>query len=430
MSDMDFYDMRREAINHKYLAFVSLTLVIWECIIALKGEIRFIWRCPSWKTKVTYLFARYFAIGYLSVNLALTFKWTTLFPVPRSMCIRWYAQHISAYSAQYVVSHVTLLRRVFDLNKGRDVAFTFVAFHLAEGASVVFSSKRSVGAMTFDPTCSALSVSKDSFLFLAFFVSGQVMIWSLIIRRVWKPDGRDSPPLDVRAKLYRVWYEGDGKAAWAACFIGIVVNGVYSYARQRVEPTYTFGWPISFLSIATCRYILSLEKEAYIRSRFSRRNSKGKERAIQPPDDIEDGIEITTTTNAVGPSNLMGRHGFARSSRSRSSVLSSDWAQPIGLHSLVTIASTASTEPPSEVMLYTSPTNSIMSYERRRSRTASMGTQETELTEITAPSGSNVSTDIEIGSMHTSSSVNSEELRDFWNETWNRTAHQAGSFIG
>jgi hypothetical protein len=179
-----------------------------------------------------------------------------------------------------------------------------------------------------------------------------------------------------------------------------------------------------------------MEKAAYIRSRFSRPNSKGKERATQPPDDIEDGIEITTTINPAGPSNLVGRHGFARSSQSaRSSVSSFNWLHPVGLHSLMTVTSTMSTEP-TEPALYTSPTNSIMSYERRQSRTASTETRESGQTEITAPSRGSVrslagtGTSIEIGSMHTSSSVNSEELRDFWNETWNGTANQVESFMG
>lgn len=122
------------------------------------------------------------------------------------------------------------------------MAFTFAAFHLAELAGVVVSSKGSVAAMAFDPACRPLSISKDAFLFLSaqfflsfflhltvytsasffchsgFFLSGQSLIWSLIIRRVWKPDGANSPRLSVRAKLYRLWNEGDGKAAWAVCF--------------------------------------------------------------------------------------------------------------------------------------------------------------------------------------------------------------------
>lgn len=118
------------------------------------------------------------------MNVAFSFKWTSRFPVPKSMCLRWYVLHTSAFIMQYVASHVTLLRRgtpsshrsiaqthllsriVLDLNKGRDVAFTFIAFHLAELVGVFFSSKGTVSAMEFDSTCHALSVRKDAFLFL------------------------------------------------------------------------------------------------------------------------------------------------------------------------------------------------------------------------------------------------------------------------
>lgn len=66
MSDIDISNLKREAMKHKYLAsktlnlrirksciadaisvastVVSLTLIVWECLIALKNEVRFIWR--------------------------------------------------------------------------------------------------------------------------------------------------------------------------------------------------------------------------------------------------------------------------------------------------------------------------------------------------------------------------------------------------
>lgn len=57
----------------------------------------------------------------------------------------------------------------------------------------------------------------------------------------------------------------------------------------------------------------------------------------------------------------------------------------------------------------------------RRSSISSYTTQETE---ITVPSmGSRISTDLDIGSMHSSSSASSEELRQFWNEVWSAEEH-------
>lgn len=57
-------------------------------------------------------------------------------------------------------------------------------------------------------------------------------------------------------------------------------------------------------------------------------------------------------------------------------------------------------------------------------RQPSISTRATEETEITAPSiGARSSLDIEIGSLHSSSSAASEELREFWNEVWSGNEH-------
>jgi hypothetical protein len=70
-----------------------------------------------------------------------------------------------------VISFHTLLifpaRTVFELNQGRNAAFTFAAFQLTELVGVIFGTKGVVSSMTFDPTCHAtVLVSKDAFVFL------------------------------------------------------------------------------------------------------------------------------------------------------------------------------------------------------------------------------------------------------------------------
>ncbi|KAF5310896.1 hypothetical protein D9619_008185 [Psilocybe cf. subviscida] len=249
--------------------------------------------------------------------------------------------------------------------------------------------------------------------------------------------------------------------SWTLCLVAIVLGTSHSFAVQRVVPVYVFTVPATVMSVGTCRNIIRVEKERDPRANFTKAintaegNYKGKRlvdedqsrgdapptqnkrrhsyrprpaAAIPSPSDPEASesslqrfsSELRRLDLDTVVSNFPYLHGaqsyISKLKRNRGSMVTAiansatnyspqSSSNPGSLH----IASiwTASDSGPSLCATYAVKPEATDARDQH------------DMMEQTT-SASN----IQIGSQHSSSSVNSAELRQFYNHMWN-----AGSFM-
>ncbi|KAF5318742.1 hypothetical protein D9619_010647 [Psilocybe cf. subviscida] len=437
MVDSNFQGYAKDVVHHGYASVVVLTVVLCECLSTLEDEVQYIWLSPWSKTKCTYLFARYFAVVYLTANFVFSLVWPPPLPVSQPRCTSWHLQNISCFYAQYIASHITLSRRILETYEVRNIGSALLVFHAAELAGGVVSGKDTLSVMSFNGVCDMVNVPKNVFVFVAMLLLSQVLMWGLILSGHSRRGGADAPRADFREMVYRMWYDGEAKVAWAICCLFFVANAYRGNAGQAVKPIYLFVWPICLLSIGTCRYILSMERNANTHARISSPKCNSAERELHTCNDGNSAEDLSLGSYCPEPcepqasvdsTTSTGPYVMRVSSSDSFETLTLDslkWKHPSCLQGAFDGGikmSDSSSDVSSDLTRRTSTTSTSSSMSTLR--LSSISSHMTQETEITAPSiGTRSSIDIDIGSLHSSSSVTSEELRDVWNEVWSGDEH-------
>ncbi|KAF5310894.1 hypothetical protein D9619_008187 [Psilocybe cf. subviscida] len=229
-------------------------------------------------------------------------------------------------------------------------------------------------------------------------------------------------------------------------FAAIVLKTSHSFAYRRLAPIYVFMFPVALLSIGTCQYILRIERDRYIRKtlievvdiddlNIRMAGDKSKQRVVEDqlsaiphsyPADLPlpmsdpESLSIRTSQSQTGGHHLdtvstnfpylYGAESY-KLKRNRTSMATANTTNYSG--SSLDVVS----RPPSVGTLRGSSPR-LNTGAAVDSAIANAWNQNNIVDETLSMS------DIEIGSLHSSSSVDSEELRQFYGNAWN-----AGPFM-
>ncbi|TFK36455.1 hypothetical protein BDQ12DRAFT_725201 [Crucibulum laeve] len=238
----------------------AVVIIIWDMLLLFNDEYIHIWRAPSFTLKWIYIFARYFALLFQLTSYYIITHILSQPPISESVCFVWIFMQTAGTLIMLAVIEGVLMLRVYALHSQDAAAgWLLVAVFLVQRAIAVVLPVRIPEYVRFDEICRAKYETGDVVIFGVALLVTQVVIWTMTFKkRNVRKESRSNSRF-VRLLLR------DG--AWA--FGGIIalysVTVPYSLL-VGISSHVAFSWPISLLSIVTCRIIINMQglKEAVI----------------------------------------------------------------------------------------------------------------------------------------------------------------------
>ncbi|KAF5310757.1 hypothetical protein D9619_008171 [Psilocybe cf. subviscida] len=428
-------------IRHLHLV-AAISVILWECLITFRQEVKYVWHCQSRMTKYIFWFCRYCVVGYFMACLFFGTQWILQIPISRNDCKKWFLIHVTSISLLTIGSQLILVRKVFNLyEKSTLLAFALFGLHCTQGASSLVLSYHMSASMNFNPICNSRHVPNSVLFIIGFITCNQCITWALILRK-------------VRLRLFpscRRHLRTSGayvRMSWGLCLVAIILGTSHSFAMQRCALVYVFTFPIVVLSIGTCRYILRIEKD------------RGTcEKVAEDVDIVESkGEQIVGKEQShisVPPVQDRHRHSYPPPQQAEilppildpGALSTRTFVYQTGGHGLDVMASNLPyLDDAQSSRLNRSRRNMTTTTNDDPSRSSSAGERAVSVrTSLSQGSGAGAgsvlhagaadsvdaanltddtqeiqsASNIEIGSLHSSSGVNSEELRQFYNDAWN-----------
>ncbi|KAF8154428.1 hypothetical protein B0H34DRAFT_716445 [Crassisporium funariophilum] len=370
-----------------YSSLSALILFIWDHFNTLPDGIAYLgsfgmysapWTLFTWP----YLFARYIGLIFQLTNNFVLFTRISQLPVSYDVCKGWYAFQILALWCLFSASDMVVMLRVYELyQRSWRIGLSLITLHSFEALIASICGWRTLNALSFDPACNAWDIPVEAIVFAASVIISQCTIWTLTLM---KRDVKDGERASIMKTILR-----DLKWAWAWFILLSVFGAVipYFFIRQYIKPHLIFSWPMTILSIATYRLVLNMHKTP------------------KTPPNICKSVEVP-------PKRRLHIQDVEQARRPRSQRR----VRP-HLHSTHLI----------ELGRISAHTNNIsLAHSSSAAHTSfypsvfddGYSTKET-CTDDTSEDGNDVGMlpieDIEIGSLHTSSSMDSRQMRAFWN---------------
>ncbi|KAF5310897.1 hypothetical protein D9619_008184 [Psilocybe cf. subviscida] len=249
--------------------------------------------------------------------------------------------------------------------------------------------------------------------------------------------------------------EAHAKLSWGLCLIPILYNSSLSFAHQRVAPVYIFTFPTVVISIGTCRYFLQGEKYRDTREKlvqtvdtaegrvkqsvverqrsssgFDTLHTQSQHRPLYPPcppaempwpaSDPE-ALSIQASEFQTGGysldtivSNFPYLHGarfYYSKNRNRRSMATTVSISTIGTNHSLRASSDRANQRTASVNVSHSRDPEICSVLHAGAADSADGDNQNDETDETESA-----CNIEIGSLHSSASVTSEQLRRFYGD--------------
>ncbi|KAF5310756.1 hypothetical protein D9619_008170 [Psilocybe cf. subviscida] len=290
--------------------------------------------------------------------------------------------------------------------------------------------------MSFNPICNGYNVPTSVLSIIAVVAFNQCLTWSLIL---WKVRLR-------RMRRMRSTSGGHARISWGLCLVAILLGTSHSFAIQRCVFVYVFTLPTVVVSIGTCRYILQVERDSRkraeaIRTAENRGVPLGGEKqshsgALPTQDQLR--YSYPPRQPAVIPSESDPEAPPSRTSSTevRRNNIDTTVSNFPYLHGALSyqltrkrnsMATTITHSATNHSARGSSDCNSQWTPNVRTSWSSRAGCSSSIVESMAADAGdrndvedeTEIASTIEIGSLHSSSSVNSEELRRFDNDTWN-----------
>ncbi|KAF5311100.1 hypothetical protein D9619_008169 [Psilocybe cf. subviscida] len=449
MEDGDRNALTSALVQQNYAFVASFAVILWECLISFRQEVKYVWCCPSKATKYLFLFCRYYAMGYFIACSIFGTQWTLRNPISSKRCRTWFLIHVASFGFVHTGIQLILTRKVFNLyERSTPLATGLFALHCIQVGGTFIWGYNISASLNFNPICNSGNVPNHIFSVVATVICVQCMTWTLILRKVWKVQPRFFP----RWRRYLLTSEAHAKLSCGLCFVAILFNASHSFVNQRSAPVYLFAFPMAVLSVGTCRYILQVEKDRDLREELVEavNTLKGRgeqfvsekqsishgdtlpaqdqhQHSPQPPEETPSPLSHTEALSIRTSNSHVERHNLG-------AVVSNfpylRGAESYKLHRNRRSMATTSTNdsPRSSSDGASRHTVSVqMSHLWGSDAAAGLG----PVLHVAASEGTDVddqvdemeerqsTSNIKIGSLHSSSSLNSEQLRQFYNDTWN-----------
>ncbi|TFK37875.1 hypothetical protein BDQ12DRAFT_684773 [Crucibulum laeve] len=247
-------------------SLAALIVLVCDYVANLTDEYNYIWKRPITAPKLIYIFARYLGLLAHIFNIVLVFTVFSRLPVKRHLCEALFMFLIGVCCALLAALDFILMLRVYVLyNRSWKVALSLIALLATEAALVSTCLTRTLPLVPFDPICDVRETPCEVVYFTASVVLTQVILLLMVVVKRNVAFGR--APV-----VHLVVREG----AWI--FVLVVslfaINVPYSLFTRIARPHMVFGWPMTFLSLASCHVILNSirppdENEASTSSRRS-----------------------------------------------------------------------------------------------------------------------------------------------------------------
>ncbi|KJA18289.1 hypothetical protein HYPSUDRAFT_70069 [Hypholoma sublateritium FD-334 SS-4] len=336
----------------------ALIVILWDYLNTLSDEIRYIWTLRIDHSKVTYLASRYLSIAFQVVIVVITLREDmagSAAPIPHQVCKRRHIlQTISIYII-YALGNVNLMKRAYILHRRSKAILALLCFlTILEYAIATWLAPVSLNALVFDGRCNSIHVPWIVFGMLIPILCTQLAIWTLTYSKLQYGS----------ISLNSINMFDGGKWTWLSLFALLLVFVPLSFSHQYIRPDLVYSWPITIMSVGTCRLVLRTEEV--------RRCLLLKQSHPQP-------LDIRHPPAPTGA--LVSAAPMRSDNREVINIPANEEAPP------------------------------------KRPSTATIQSDYNHSANVR--DGLNSGTDhIEIGSVHTSSSVDSTALRAYWDDLW------------
>jgi len=236
--------------NYSFLS--TLSLVWWEYLSTFDDEYELVWRRPINTIKCIFIFSRYTPLIVLTINIVLVFGPLSHPYVDTSICRAWFTCLYSSTFALYIAMEIFLIARVYALyRRDKSVAFylcTLTTVEIVLGVRciiIVFKDAvfRSHG-------CDGKGVPQEVF-YCGCALLSQFSLWYMTYARRNIIPGT-VPVLRVVAR--------DGFSAFVVLCALFGMTIPYSTVSEYSSAHIVFNWPLTLISIVTCRMIVNLQR--------------------------------------------------------------------------------------------------------------------------------------------------------------------------
>ncbi|KAF9044204.1 hypothetical protein BJ165DRAFT_185754 [Panaeolus papilionaceus] len=244
--------LQQDVFTRNLSSLAALIVLIWEYLVCVQDERRFIWRGSFNKVKAIYLFSRYLGLCAQIANVVLVFNPLSQLPVPRSKCKAWFLCLCACSCSLLVAIDVALILRVHVLyNRSRRVGcFLFGLVALQCGIVTRFTVQK-IDVVPFDGICNVQETPVDTAYFMASIMVTQTTLLFMTVAKRKIAFGQ-SPVIDLVVR--------DGAWIFVLVFALAGTTIPYSLFVQISKPHLILIWPIALLSLACCRLILNMQK--------------------------------------------------------------------------------------------------------------------------------------------------------------------------
>ncbi|KAF8435469.1 hypothetical protein L210DRAFT_856955 [Boletus edulis BED1] len=236
-----------------FLSAASWVIMVWEGIISLGHEIKFIWPMP-WTAYIKWIYfcGKYFALfsAVFAVELYISNRGTSL-----HYCRLFRFIEMVASTVLMVCFDIVLLLRIYALYGWRSSSSTIatggvVIEVILSITSVILTIPKSM----FDSRCVLVQVSKTILLFvIGTLISQTILLWLAFRRREHVVRARSS----IACVTIR-----DGLVVFVCMAVFLVIVLIWTLHNSPITTLMIFWIPI-VTSVATCRIILNLQRARY-----------------------------------------------------------------------------------------------------------------------------------------------------------------------
>ncbi|KJA18288.1 hypothetical protein HYPSUDRAFT_45470 [Hypholoma sublateritium FD-334 SS-4] len=243
------------AASVNYSCVAALIGIALDYVDTMQEEAQYIWKPLRIDfPKMTFLASRYLSFVFQLFIVVTSFvsdREGSNGHVPVDVCRRRFTILTFAAYTINVIGNANLMQRAYILNmRSRKVLIFLSVLVMAEyGTAAVFGTN-TMKMFVFDKHCNATNVPWTIFITMTPKIFLQGAIWALTYSKL----ERGSEALRSNTK-----FDG-GKWTWFM-FHGLTIIFIpLAFTRQCVRPDLVFSWPITIMSIGTCRIVLSSEK--------------------------------------------------------------------------------------------------------------------------------------------------------------------------
>ncbi|KAF7762670.1 hypothetical protein Agabi119p4_9263 [Agaricus bisporus var. burnettii] len=231
------------------------TVLVLEFLWHFEEELRHIWAAPYNAVKVFYLVCRYLPLVSQLANILLVPVVLGSPPATSKVCRAWLIfQYGTTLIMGALLQGVLLLRLcALYLHTPSIRVISLLMFFAQRTISITVFLNFALNQATFDSKCSC-QVSITNILDSTSFLLVQTIIWFLTWRGTRSLAQQSTNTVRYIPLLHILLR--DGSIAWAAILLAFAIIIPY-ITILRVDIHIVFAWPITIMSVTSCRLILN-----------------------------------------------------------------------------------------------------------------------------------------------------------------------------